>query len=493
MPSRRSCGQAGSGRRSKQRTSLRSPLSVSFTTLTDPPMLKAPPVLTAPPAHGKAPLRAPSRNFKGHGSGVYLREYVSKRRDVWAAALFLGTRHPHKSGVVGQVQEGVHGLSQHAYNMRQWAPQLGAAAAIGATFSWFWLQLLKLAPRSMVLLCLWLGIPATLGVGSFLLATHYVSGLAGVVFLLLAVVQAMYAYLVRHRVPFAGTILQKVVKVVRLFPSLLWVAYGAVATAVLWLSIWIFGASGALYFGNSAWIVAILVVSLLWTMEVIRNTVRVTVAGTVATYYYQQQSMPPRVTLRSLCRACTTSFGCVCLGSTCVAVLGGVRELVNVVRHGSEDANSCIFACSKSLLSVVDSIIQYFNKWAFVQVAVYGKGFVSAGKDTWDLFKSHGAESLVNDDLTGRALYSGCFLGGCLTSLLCGGYTFHKHHEYTTGVSVISFFIAFYLIYLTLVVVESGVACFYVCYAEDPAPLQKFDPDFYDKMRARHMELLSSE
>jgi hypothetical protein len=45
-------------------------------------------------------------------------------------------------------------------------------------------------------------------------------------------------------------------------------------------------------------------------------------------------------------------------------------------------------------------------------VAIYGKDFMTASKDTWALFKARGFEVLINDDLTGMVLMLGAFLGG---------------------------------------------------------------------------------
>ena len=47
-------------------------------------------------------------------------------------------------------------------------------------------------------------------------------------------------------------------------------------------------------------------------------------------------------------------------------------------------------ACAKCLLDCLDRAMQYFNKYAFVYVAVYGKPFKAAGKECWDLFMNKG-------------------------------------------------------------------------------------------------------
>ncbi|RUS12905.1 plasma-membrane choline transporter-domain-containing protein, partial [Endogone sp. FLAS-F59071] len=43
---------------------------------------------------------------------------------------------------------------------------------------------------------------------------------------------------------------------------------------------------------------------------------------------------------------------------------------------------------------------EYFNYYAYTQVAIYGKDFCTAAKDTWTLIKDRGIEAIINDNLT---------------------------------------------------------------------------------------------
>ncbi len=53
--------------------------------------------------------------------------------------------------------------------------------------------------------------------------------------------------------------------------------------------------------------------------------------------------------------------------------------------------------------------VQYFNKYAYIEIALYGKAYIPAAKDTWHLFKARGVDALVNDSLV-----SYCFtFGAC--------------------------------------------------------------------------------
>lgn len=89
------------------------------------------------------------------------------------------------------------------------------------------------------------------------------------------------------RIPFAATMLARTRQVVKTYKSLHLISLWTVFLAMFWLAVWIFGVSGAVSLPYGGWYAALLVISLAWSMEVLRNIVYVTVAGVVGTYYYE--------------------------------------------------------------------------------------------------------------------------------------------------------------------------------------------------------------
>merc|ERR1712183_589013 len=68
---------------------------------------------------------------------------------------------------------------------------------------------------------------------------------------------------------------------------------------------------------------------------------------------------------------------------------------------GEPNMLSCLVSC---ILGCLEGILEYFNKWAFIYVGLYGYGYMDAGKNVIQLFKSRGWSALIADDLVGRAL-----------------------------------------------------------------------------------------
>jgi len=60
----------------------------------------------------------------------------------------------------------------------------------------------------------------------------------------------------------------------------------------------------------------------------------------------------------------------------------------------------------------------FSQHYAFIQVAIYGKTFCAAAKSTWNLIQDAGIEAIINDNLVGGVLTSGCFIGAIATGIV---------------------------------------------------------------------------
>ena len=68
-------------------------------------------------------------------------------------------------------------------------------------------------------------------------------------------------------------------------------------------------------------------------------------------------------------RSITTSFGSICFGSLIVAILQALKEIVHNLRESDDSMLAC---CAECLIGWIESLVEYFNKWAFGEfVAVF--------------------------------------------------------------------------------------------------------------------------
>lgn len=191
----------------------------------------------------------------------------------------------------------------------------------------------------------------------------------------------MFYFFWRKRIPFAAVLLETVMSVMSRYPALFMLSPMSALVAGGYSALLVFTIAGMkLYYGKemSIPLIIFLLFSWFWTVQVIGNTVHTTIAGVFANYYFVtgsgQEVRNP--TLKALRRALTWSFGSICFGSLIVALI----QLVRALLQSASDRNSLAAACVDCIMGLIESLVRYFNTYAYTQVAIYGKPFVQAAK-----------------------------------------------------------------------------------------------------------------
>jgi len=242
-----------------------------------------------------------------------------------------------------------------------------------------------------------------------------------------------------------------------------------------------------------------MLVSYYFTHQVLKNTVHVTVAGVVGTWWFSpdENSFCGGNVFGSLLRALTSSFGSICFGSLIVAILQAIRALINVAKENDE-IGSTLACCLDCLIGCLESIMEYFNKWAFVYVGLYGYGFMEAGKSVITLFKDRGWEAVIADDLVGMVLTMLSFVVGLLTGGICLFFeaqtTWFDEFKYDAEgegiekqvkimVFIIGLIVGLVMCSILMGSIDSAVSSVIVLFAEGPAEFEENYPELSRQMR----------
>jgi len=378
---------------------------------------------------------------------------------------------------------------------------LCSSAIVGAVFGAGWLSVMKRCADSII--------KVSMVVSSiFLLAAAVIALLQdivimAVIYFIILIFQVIYFYLVRNRIPFAQATIGAASQAIQDYSGPIYVTYLMSLLSIGWISFWSFvfvaiyhatalnngnttgdpssspnnSMNGVAYF--------LLLVSLYWTLEVLRNIGHVTTSGVVATWWFAPQALT--ATWGAFKRATTTSLGSICFGSLIVAVLQATRQILREAQNQAQREGNIGMAflacCVGCCLSWIESLIQYFNTYAYTRVAIYGLDFRTAAKETWDLFKNRGFEMLINDDLTGMVLAMGCLIGAVVCGLFGAFWASTLNFDGWIVVGVLALVIGYIMVALIMSVISSAVATTYVVWAEDPALLAQTRPDHYNKLR----------
>jgi len=248
----------------------------------------------------------------------------------------------------------------------------------------------------------------------------------------------------------------------------------------------------------------LLFLSLYWSQQVFSNVVHTSVAGTIGTWWFvpeEASSCCSSAVTSSVCRASTYSFGSICFGSLLVAIIKALRATANQARNG-EDANAILVCVVDCLLACIQGMVEYFNKWAFIYVGIYGYGYLEAGKNVMTLFGDRGWEMIITDNLVDNTLGMVTFLfagvigafGLVLVSVTPWFDVMNEASDSDIDIAKIvafsmAFIVGLFVSSIILSVVNSACDTAIVLFAEAPAEFESNHPLLSNNMRAAYMAI----
>ncbi|KZV63816.1 DUF580-domain-containing protein [Peniophora sp. CONT] len=392
-------------------------------------------------------------------------------------------------------------------------------AAAGLVLSTLYFILTRAFTHAIMHITLLLTIALNIGICAYYWVTKYWSG--AIIFTIIAILSILSYWGYRSRIPLASLLLQVVMDVSKAHKSVylvafttlliqaglsVWYTFSVIATYIRWTPGSPSCSNGSsCSSGTVAGLIFFLTFSYIWTSMTINNVSLATLAGGPygSWYYFGPRDaglMPKHPTTQSFFRASTTSLGSIAFGSLIVTILEIIRLVLNSLRNQSiEDGDpitAILTCCAQCLVGIIEGMVQYFNRYAYIEIALYGKPYISAAKDTWRMFKDRGIDALVNDSLVSMTLTWGAYLVGVLCSLFAYLYlrftdpSYNADGQYTAPVLLFAFLIGAQL-HLTLAsAIEAGVSTIFVGLGEDPYVLAARAPALFDMIVQRYPQVV---
>eukprot|EP00659_Diplonema_papillatum_P020872 gene20872-32192_t len=201
-----------------------------------------------------------------------------------------------------------------------------------------------------------------------------------------------------------------------------WTAALVVFGVFWWFSI----GSDEAYVALSNGVFILFVLLFFWGLEVFKNINHVTMCGVTADWFFSLggPGTPPHYggggsssspTPSACLRAAVWSLGSICFGSLLVAIISTIR----FIAQNADTRNAfvqCIVVC---ILRCLEDLLRYFNDYAYVQVAMFGKSCLTAAKDTFAIIKQGGGwDAIINDSLIDRVFFVFNLLGGLVVGFV---------------------------------------------------------------------------
>ncbi|KAK4225468.1 plasma-membrane choline transporter-domain-containing protein [Podospora fimiseda] len=449
-----------------------------------------------------------------------------KWNDLWAGILFLATcagfvvvsvfsiqglsftKNVNSGGIKGQTN--TFGLTTHTIWLFAWV----LIASIVLSYSYMW------AARKFTKQFIWitgiLNIVLGLATALYMLSRKYYSG--GIVFLLFTIFQAICFWSWRSRIPFSVLMLQTAIDVAKKHGHVYLVsAIGGVIGTIFaaWYSVTLVSVYikyepspnnpacqkgvGGCGTGKVIGLIAFITFAAYWISEWLKNTIHTTIAGVYGSWYFQSKNFPTKVTRGALKRCLTYSFGSISLGSLVVAIINFLRQLCSVAQSNAaaqgDIVSTILFCIVGCLIGLLDWAVQFLNRYAFAHIALYGKAYIPAAKDTWKMIKDRGIDALVNECLIGPVLGMGAMFVGYASALLAYCYLvftdplYNRGGGFTPVVVAFSFLIGLQICNIFTTPLSSGIDTIFVASAWDPEVMMRDHYDLYQRMVAVYPEV----
>lgn len=397
------------------------------------------------------------------------------------------------------------------------------ACIISLFFAILGITLCRFYPKFFIIAGMIVNILACLGTAIMYMSLHYWS--AGIVFLIFTFFSAFCYWGMRFRIPLSVTILKIVIDAMKVCPQTLLISLlgTIIGGAFAFLFSICIVATYIKYYPSSenpgcsvsggdcshAKLIGILVLLFFcgyYISEVIRNIIHVTVSGVFGSWYYRyksDQGMPKWPAFGALKRALTYSFGSICFGSLIVALIDTLRQFLNLVRQSAR-TNGGSGNWLQFLLIFIDWIIgflrwlaQYFNHYAYSFIALYGKPYLRAAKETWHMIREKGIDALINDSLINTALGFYSLFASYMATLFAFLYLrftspgYNSSGAYNAALLAYSFVIALQICNIANQVIRSGVATFFIALSNNPEVFQAQYPEQFDQIFKAYPNVLS--
>lgn len=323
--------------------------------------------------------------------------------------------------MTGRSGSGIYQSNNNSFSLNSNTIILFAFVLVVAfVLSWGYVWLARAFPKQFIWITGILNICWALGTAIFYLYKKYWS--AGIVFLVFALFTIFAFWTWIPRIPFSALMLKTAINVSKKYGHVYLVSLigGLVATAfAAWFSVTMValyvkyepspqnpncgadgsGCSKATLIGLMVYITF----AMYWISEWLKNTIHTTISGVYGSWYFCVHNFPKGATRGAARRALTYSFGSISLGSLLVAIVQFLRQVCSVARDqvggggGVGDMiGYVIFCVINCLLSLLEWALQFLNRYAFCHIALYGKPYFQAAKDTWNMIKDRGIDALVN-------------------------------------------------------------------------------------------------
>jgi len=215
-------------------------------------------------------------------------------------------------------------------------------------------------------------------------------------------------------------------------------------------------------------------VCLFWGSFTIYYVSHTIYSGVFGRWYYQRDEERPLA--GAIAAGLGPAFGSCALGGLIIAVVRALEQVAKQAQRQSQREGNmvmCVIFCLITcIIRCIGDMIEYFNEWAYVQVALRGVKFFDGVRITFSLLTAGNFKYIISDLLLNSVVTLGSFASGALASA-AGFVVGWSMGGLETGAAcaIICFICGIVIGSISLAIISSGVKTILVCWVDSPERL----------------------
>eukprot|EP00004_Rigifila_ramosa_P004664 TRINITY_DN15147_c0_g1_i1.p1 TRINITY_DN15147_c0_g1~~TRINITY_DN15147_c0_g1_i1.p1 ORF type:complete len:618 (-),score=145.68 TRINITY_DN15147_c0_g1_i1:69-1922(-) len=221
--------------------------------------------------------------------------------------------------------------------------------------------------------------------------------------------------------------------------------------------------------------------SFFWNTQFIIAFLQVVIAGAIASYYWAQdktRDVPAMPVFASVERTIRYHLGSVAFGSLLLAIIETIRTIIMWFQHQAKKSGNkaleyvlCVVQC---LVSCVERFLKFFNRNAYIMIAVYGGSFCGSARRAFKLIVNNVVRVAIVSWVGEYIMLLGKF-GVSVTSGLLASAVLRQRPEITFWVFPVIFVMAFafFLSSAFFSVYEMAIDTILLCFLDESDQIEK--------------------
>ncbi|RKP01224.1 hypothetical protein CXG81DRAFT_12276 [Caulochytrium protostelioides] len=226
------------------------------------------------------------------------------------------------------------------------------------------------------------------------------------------------------------------------------------------------------------WFQLYYVFGFLWTYNWIIAISQTTMAGVMSSWYFARDKSLYQTRLpvmRSLATVLWYHLGSLAFGSLIIALFELMLYLLGVLQHKLEKSQlwiaSVVVRCIKCCCGLLTSIVKLFSKNAYIEIAIYGYGFVKAARVASSLIVRNMIHLSVLTTVSGFVIFLCKLMIACGTTVAGLGLLMHYNGQQpwsNYAVPLVVIFIVSYVIASAFLAIYAiTLSTVFLCFCED--------------------------